>query len=108
HPLDIVHHSLKANHAEAEVYYINLPQDSTGTVGAYVMYEDLTKNVNLQYDQYSGALLYTGDKWEDKTNGKKYGRIIMISMWELSVAYPTRSSIFSSASLPLVYPLRVS
>ncbi|MEM7509499.1 MAG: PepSY-associated TM helix domain-containing protein [Bacteroidota bacterium] len=71
HPLDIVHHSLKANHAEAEVYYINLPQDSIGTVGAYVMYEDLTKNVNLQYDQYSGALLYTGDKWEDKTNGEK-------------------------------------
>ncbi|MEM0941449.1 MAG: PepSY-associated TM helix domain-containing protein [Bacteroidota bacterium] len=71
HPLDMVHHSLKTDHSEAKVYYINLPQDSAGTIGTYVAYEDRTKNVYLQFDRYSGALLHTGDKWEDKTNGEK-------------------------------------
>ena len=70
-PLDIVYNSLKTDHAEAEVYYINLPQDSTGTVGAYIEYEDRTKTVYQQYDQYSGKLLHTGGRWEEKTNGEK-------------------------------------
>ena len=70
-PLDIVYNSLKTDHAEAEVYYINLPQDSTGTVGAYIEYEDRTKTVYQQYDQFSGELLHTGGRWEKKTNGEK-------------------------------------
>ncbi|MEM6526145.1 MAG: PepSY-associated TM helix domain-containing protein [Bacteroidota bacterium] len=70
-PLDLAYHHLKVNHSQAEIYYINLPQDSLGTITSYVAYEDLTRNVSLQFDQYSGALLHTGGKWEDKTNGEK-------------------------------------
>ena len=71
HPLDIVHHSLKWNHPKAKTFYINLPQDSTGTIGTYADYKDNTKDVYIQFDQYSGELLHTGGKWEDKTNGAK-------------------------------------
>ncbi|MEM0940181.1 MAG: hypothetical protein AAGI25_10395 [Bacteroidota bacterium] len=41
------------------------------TIGTYVDYKDNTLDVYLQFDQYSGVLLHTGDKWEDKTNGEK-------------------------------------
>ncbi|MEM6541414.1 MAG: PepSY-associated TM helix domain-containing protein [Bacteroidota bacterium] len=71
HPLDIAYHHLKKHYVEAEIYYINLPQEATGTIGAYVAYKNRTKNVYLQFDQYSGKLLHTGGKWEDKTNGEK-------------------------------------
>lgn len=70
-PLDVVHHSLQTHHAAAEMYYINLPRDSAGTISGYVKYADRTKNVNLQFDQYSGELLHTDGKWEDKTTGEK-------------------------------------
>ncbi|MEM1215115.1 MAG: PepSY-associated TM helix domain-containing protein [Bacteroidota bacterium] len=70
-PLDIIHHSLKTDYAEAEMYYINLPHDSAGTINGYVKYADRTKNVNLQFDQYSGALLHTANRWADKTGGEK-------------------------------------
>lgn len=71
HPLDIAYHHLKKQYVEAEIYYINLPQEATGTIGAYVAYKNRTKNVYLQFDQYNGKLLHTGGKWEDKTNGEK-------------------------------------
>ncbi|MEM6895653.1 MAG: PepSY-associated TM helix domain-containing protein [Bacteroidota bacterium] len=70
-PLDLAYDHLKVNHSQAEIYYINLPQDSLGTISSYVTYEDLTQNVSLQFDQYSGALLQTTGKWEEKTNGEK-------------------------------------
>ncbi|MEM9897695.1 MAG: PepSY-associated TM helix domain-containing protein, partial [Bacteroidota bacterium] len=70
-PLDLAHDHLKVNHSQAEIYYISLPQDSLGTIRSYVGYENLTENISLQFDQYSGALLHTGGKWEEKTNGEK-------------------------------------
>ena len=71
HPVDIMYNHLRTNHKAAKSYYIGLPQDSLGTIASYVSYEDRTKNISLQFDQYSGELLHTGDKWEDKTNGEK-------------------------------------
>ncbi|MEM6264793.1 MAG: PepSY-associated TM helix domain-containing protein [Bacteroidota bacterium] len=70
HPVDRVYHHLQAQHPEATTYYLNLPKDSSGTIGSFVKYEDRTQSVSLQFDQYSGKqLASTG--WADKTNGEK-------------------------------------
>ncbi|MEM1339251.1 MAG: PepSY-associated TM helix domain-containing protein [Bacteroidota bacterium] len=70
HPLDITHHYLKRNYPEAKSYLIDLSQDSLGTIGAYVDYKDNTKDIHLQFDQYTAALL-AQKGWKEKTNGEK-------------------------------------
>ena len=70
-PLDILHHELKTNYPDAKNYYINLAYDSSGTIGTYIDYVNNTKDVYLQFDQYSGKLLHVGSRWADKSNGEK-------------------------------------
>ncbi|MEM0940805.1 MAG: PepSY-associated TM helix domain-containing protein [Bacteroidota bacterium] len=67
----MVYAHLQTNNPQAEIYCLNLPQDSLGTISSFVGYEDRTQSVFLQFDQYSVAWLRTGGKWEDKTNGEK-------------------------------------
>ncbi|MEM6815483.1 MAG: PepSY-associated TM helix domain-containing protein, partial [Bacteroidota bacterium] len=71
YPLDIVHNSLRKNHPQAKIYSISLPQDSLGTIGTFVVYNEKIRGVYLQFDQYSGEPLHAEGKWEDKTNGEK-------------------------------------
>ncbi|MEM9390760.1 MAG: PepSY-associated TM helix domain-containing protein [Bacteroidota bacterium] len=70
-PLDIVYYALQTRHPGAHRYHIGLPQDSLGTIGAFVDYKDNTRDAFLQFDRYNGVLLQTREKWEDKTNGEK-------------------------------------
>ncbi|MEM6735330.1 MAG: PepSY-associated TM helix domain-containing protein [Bacteroidota bacterium] len=70
HPLDVAHNYLKIQHAQAEVYYISLPQDSVGTIGTFAHYSDNTRDMYLQFDQYTGEKL-ASKGWEGKTNGEK-------------------------------------
>tara|TARA_R110002050_G_scaffold268550_1_gene410690 strand:+ start:36021 stop:37172 length:1152 start_codon:yes stop_codon:yes gene_type:complete len=70
HPIDIAHEFLRANYSEADRYIFYLRQDSLRTLGAYVIYDDPTQEVSLEFDQYSGELLMI-DNWENKTNGEK-------------------------------------
>ncbi|MEM8894644.1 MAG: PepSY-associated TM helix domain-containing protein [Bacteroidota bacterium] len=71
HPLDMAHHYLRNTHPEAEVFYLNLPQDSTGTIKGFADYVDNSRDIILQFDQYSGELLHAGTSWEEKSNGEK-------------------------------------
>mgnify|MGYP001792418642 CR=1 FL=1 len=70
-PLDLAHSYLRSNHKQAKQYYFFLPQDSLSTITSVIAYEDITRNVSLKFDRYSGELLYTNGKWEDKSNGEK-------------------------------------
>ncbi|MEO0554748.1 MAG: PepSY-associated TM helix domain-containing protein [Bacteroidota bacterium] len=71
HPLDAAHHYLRVTHPEAKVFYLNIPQDATGTIRSFVDYTDNRKDIILQFDQYNGQLLHTGASWEEKSNGEK-------------------------------------
>ncbi|MEM6893798.1 MAG: PepSY-associated TM helix domain-containing protein [Bacteroidota bacterium] len=70
HPLDITRLYLKRNYPQAKTYIIDLPQDSLGTIRALVDYRDNTKDIRLQFDQYTAKLL-AQKGWEEKTNGEK-------------------------------------
>lgn len=71
HPLDAAYHYLRRTHPEAKVFYLNIPKDSTGTIGSFVDYADNRKDIFLQFDQYNGELLHAGGGWEEKSNGEK-------------------------------------
>ncbi|MEM1340650.1 MAG: PepSY-associated TM helix domain-containing protein [Bacteroidota bacterium] len=70
-PLDVAHQYLKTNYPKANTYHVRLPEDTFSTIGIYVDYTNNTRDVYLQFDQYSGQLLHTGGQWEYKTNGEK-------------------------------------
>ncbi|MEM9300303.1 MAG: PepSY-associated TM helix domain-containing protein [Bacteroidota bacterium] len=70
-PLDVAYHYLKNTHPEAKVFYLSIPQDSTGTIRSFVDYTDNRKDIILQFNQYNGKLLHTGTSWEEKSNGEK-------------------------------------
>ncbi|MEM8568904.1 MAG: PepSY-associated TM helix domain-containing protein, partial [Bacteroidota bacterium] len=48
-PLDVAYHYLKNTHPEAKVFYLSIPQDSTGTIRSFVDYTDNRKDIILQF-----------------------------------------------------------
>ena len=69
-PLDKAFHNIKRAHPYAKIFDIWLPKDSASTILTRVKYRDPSKNVDVQFDQYTGEQL-AANGWKDKSNGDK-------------------------------------
>jgi len=71
-PLDIALHQSKTHYPAAEAFRITPPKDSTGIINVVAQHRDGAYYVthNLQFDQYSGALLKERSH-DDKNLGEK-------------------------------------